>query len=517
VQHKTPAPAPAPVVALADRTARRWRDPSPADAVRLDPATVFAGGERNHHISNTAYPIAHDVSWGPYRVKRDDHAGVTARAFADIDDLSLYVHIPFCETRCSFCEYTVVSGKDLDDTAAYKDALLKEVAAYGVLLDGAKKRVHGIDIGGGTPAFVPAADIVDIVHALQQTFDCGSGDGGGISIETTPKLAAAEPDKLKAYVDVGISRISMGLQTIQPDLLKVLARDQNGIEHHHTAMQNMRRAGFGRINLDVMYGFADQSDESLAATLAHTIGLGPEFITLYRMRYKLTRISHQAPRATSTLVKGHAALARAVLEAAGYVASPGKNTFVRRDIRDPASSLSPDRTGTSAYLTHRVIEGMPYLGLGLGAQTFSHTTIAYNDGAVGKNLLPHRRAIEAGRLPIQDLYDLPRTQMMAKFVAVAFYFGEIDRLAFQQKFGVTVDDAFPDEVAFVKARGLMHETMGQCGTRPALSLTPEGARHFAGVIALFFAPSVQGYLVNRDPETATDMDQARRQALRIAS
>ncbi len=498
------------------RLPRRWRAPAPDDDVVHDPAAVFAAGLRNHHISNTAYPIAHERTWAPYRVPRADHEAVARGAFADVDDLCLYVHVPFCERRCAFCEYTVVSGRDLDDTAGYRDALLREIRRYAALVSDRPHRVRGIDIGGGTPAFVPAADIAAVVDALRAGFDCADA-GCGISIETTPKIAAAEPDKAKAWVDAGITRVSMGVQVTQPDLLKILERDENGVEHHHRAMAHLRSAGFERINLDVMYGFADQTEESLAATLRHTIALAPSFITLYRMRYKLTRISHQAPRATAALVKAHASLARRLLHEAGYVASPGKNTFVRRELAEAATSLSPDRTGTSSYLTHRVIEGMPYLGLGLGAQTFTHTTIAYNDGAVGKNLRPYLRSVDEGRLPIQDLYDLPRCHMMAKFVAVAFYFGEIDRAAFVDKFGVTVDDAFPDAVAFVKARGLMHETDGQCGRRPALSLTEEGAACFAGVIALFFAPSVQKFLLGRDPDTATDMDIARARALKIAS
>lgn len=500
--------------------ARRWRAPSSADQQQHDPADVYAAGLRNHHISNTAYPIAHETTWAPYRVGRDDHDAVVAGAFDDVDDLCLYVHIPFCETRCSFCEYTVVSGSDLDNTAGYRDALVREIDRYGALLRRRSHRIRGIDVGGGTPAFVPAADIAAVLEALRRNFDCSdasSRGGCGISIETTPKIAAADVDKLKAYVDAGITRISMGVQVIQPDLLKILARDENGVEHHGRAVDNMRAAGFDRINLDVMYGFADQSDESLAATMRHTIALAPSFITLYRMRYKLTRISHQAPRVTPSSVKAHARLARQLLEDAGYVASPGKNTFVKHELHEAASSLAPDRTGTSSYLTHRVIEGMPYLGLGLGAQTFTHTTIGYNDGAVGKNLLPYLRSVDAGRLPLQDLYDLPQRQMMAKFVAVAFYFGEVDRVSFADKFGVSVDEAFDAEVSFAKARGLMHETMGQCGTRPALSLTDDGARDFAGVIALFFAPSVQRYLIERDPETATDFDVARQKAIKIGS
>jgi len=259
--------------------------------------------------------------------------------------------------------------------------------------------------------------------------------------------------------------------------------------------------------------FADQSEDSLAATLRHCVELAPEYVTLYRMRYKLTRISHQASRVTVDHAKTHAALARAVLEAAGYEANPGKNTFVHRRLK----ASRPNDVGTSDYLTETVIQRTPYLGLGLGAQTFTHKTISYNEGSIGKNLLPYLRSVDVGRLPIQDLYALPSTHMMAKFVAVAFYFGEIDRQALTLKFGQTLEQAFPAEVDFVKSRGLMHETSGQLGTSEALSLTPEGARHFAGVIALFFAPAVQRYLVNREPNTATDMDVSRRKALRVTA
>ncbi len=487
----------------------RWVAPSPDDAVRCDPADVFAAGERNHHISNTAYPIAHERTWAPYRQTRDAYDAVVADAFSDVDDFCLYVHVPFCEVRCSFCEYTVVSGSDLDETAAYTAALVDEIGDYGRRLADRRRPIRGVDIGGGTPAYLDIEHLEAIVAALRGAFDVGDA---GFSIETTPRLAARDADKLKAYTALGIERMSMGVQVIQPDLLKVLERDGNGVEHHHQAMHNMRAAGCERVNLDVMYGFADQSLQSLEATLKHCIALGPEYVTLYRMRYKLTRISHQASRVSAAHAKSHAKLARAILEDAGYSANPGKNTFVHQR----AKSARPDDVGTSDYLTRRVIQGTPYLGLGLGAQTFTHTTISYNDGSVGKNLAPYLRAVDDKRLPIQDLYVLPAVQMMAKFVAVAFYFGEIDRPSFRAKFGVDVDDAFADEVAWAKAQGFMHDTGGQSGTSSALSLTSEGAAHFAGVIALFFAPSVQRTLIDRDPETATDMARAQAMAHKVA-
>jgi len=324
--------------------------------------------------------------------------------------------------------------------------------------------------------------------------------GSDVSIETTPKIAAAEPAKLAAYRRMGIDRISMGVQVIQPDLLKVLNREANGVESHLRAAANIRAAGFTRFNVDLMYGFADQSLPSWRATLQHAIELGPEYITLYRMRYKLTRISHQASAVTLDQVRPLAKLAKHMLSDAGYSANPGKTTYSR----------IPQDVGTSSYLAHRVMEGMPYLGLGLGAQSFTHTTISYNDGAVGKNLLPYHRSIEARRLPLQDLYDLPRRQMMGKMCAVSFYFGEIQREAFSVKFGVSLEDAFPAEVAFVLRRGLME------WTERALSLTPEGAAHVNGVIALFFAPAVQQYLIGRDADRSPDMHHNRQLATRVA-
>ncbi len=486
--------------------------PAAADAHYLPPELVFAAGQRNHHISNTAYPIAHERTWGPYRhADRSMYPGLIADAFSDVAAMSLYVHIPFCEVRCAFCEYTVVSGKQLLQTDVYRDALLQEIAAYGSLLgQGPAHPIRGIDIGGGTPAFVPADDIARILDALRTQFDCGAdGLGGGISIETTPRIAAAEPEKLQAWRRHGIERVSMGIQVIQPYLLKILGRDGNGLEHHQRAVGHIRNAGFERFNIDVMYGFADQSLQSLVATLAHTIALDPEYITLYRMRYKLTRISHQAPRVYLTMVKAHAKLARELLEAAGYHANPGKNTFVHHRVLRAAD------VGTSAYLRNRVIAGTPYLGMGLGAQSFTHRSISYNDGAVGKNLAPYLRAVNAGEFPIQDFYQLPLAHMMAKFVAVAFYFGEIDRVAFRDKFGLELEQAFPGQLSYVKKHGLMCESQGQNGTSAALSLTELGAQSFSSVIALFFAPSVQQYLIERDPESATDMERHRDRAERV--
>jgi oxygen-independent coproporphyrinogen-3 oxidase len=475
----------------------RWNEAAPADTQSFAPALVFEAGERNHHISNTAYPIAHGRTWGPYRVAaRDQHRSLVEQAFADTPEICLYAHIPFCEKRCSFCEYTVVGKDELGHTRTYMDHLLTELDMYSDLLG--RRRVTGFDIGGGTPSFVPAEQIQELVELARLRFDLAPGMR--ISIETTPRIAAAEPDKIRAYKRMGIDRISMGIQVIQPDLLKILNRDSNGVEHHHQAVKHIRQAGFDDFNVDLMYGFAGQSLESWQATLEHALQLSPEAITLYRMRYKLTRISHQADQVELEQVRELAAWAKLRLKQAGYLANPGKNTFCR----------VPNDTGTSDYICRRVVTGIPYLGLGLGAQTFTHNTISYNDGAVAKNLMPYFRSLDAGHLPLQDLYALPRVHMMAKMICVSFYFGAIHRAHFANKFGLSLEEAYPTEIAFAIERGLMQ------WTEQTLAMTPLGERHFSGLCALFHAPSVKQYLLERDPEKAEDMHLARRLALKVA-
>ena len=475
----------------------RWRDPVPADAVQHPPAEVFEAGLRNHHIANTAYPIAHQATFKPYRVGRSDQLARTQAGFEGFTDMCLYVHVPFCETRCSFCEYTVVSKQERDQTEVYVDALVRELELYDRALGLGQRRFHGLDIGGGTPSYLSADQIARILAAIHERVEFVAGSD--ISIETTPKLAAADPGKIARFRALGIDRISMGIQVIQPDLLVLLNRSDNGVDQHHRAVAAIREAGFTRFNLDLMYGFAGQSLDSWRATLDHAIALDPEYITLYRMRYKLTRISHQADAVSLAEIRPMAALAKQRLTEAGYHANPGKTTF---------SKLAGD-VGTSSYLAKRVQTGIPYLGLGLGSQTFTHTTIAYNEGAAAKQLRPYLDSVAADRLPIQDLYDLPARQMMGKMAAVSFYFGEIQRAPFEAKFGVSLEAAFPAELAFVLERGLMelHDD--------ALSLTPEGAQHTNGIIPLFAAPSIQRYLIERDPTRADDMVRNRKLAIRV--
>jgi len=492
-----------------------WNIASPLDQTAFDPARVFAAGLVQHHLANTAYPIGHVHTMRPYKVPRAQVQAVAIQAWQEIDRLGLYVHVPFCQARCSYCEYTVLDpAANPANEAPYFDLLLQELALYRQAIDTSTRTLAGFDIGGGTPSAARLDNIERVLTAVRRSFHLP--EDMVISIETTPRIAAAEPEKIAGYYRMGIRRISMGVQTVNPRLLDAVGRPHTSLDFNQRAVEAIRRAGFASFNVDVMYGFAGQSLESVEATLQHVFALTPEHITLYRMRYKGTRLAHQMEQVSLEQALAQGQLARELLLSAGYRGGPGKNTFSRL----------PGDPGTSHYLAERVVHGTPYLGLGLGAQSLSHHSLAYNAGAADKRLEHYRRQVQAGRLPIQDLYHLSLPAAMGKMISVSFYFGEIALDSFRRKFGLGLEEAFPAEVEFALREGLMEYHGGEVDApggwsagQPTLRLTEWGEQHVNGVIALFYAGAVKGHLVGLCLEQDFEdegMDRIRTQAMRIA-
>lgn len=427
---------------------------------------IYETGLLYHHYANTAYPLT-PQSFMKYRINDSDQVyDYVTSEWKKADELSLYVHIPFCKQRCRFCEYVVLENTDESVEDEYVDLLLKEMHMYSKILKG--KKIVGYDLGGGTPSKLSYRNLERITKAVTELFDIA--DGVVFSVETTPVIAANEPEKIRALYELGYRRISMGIQTVSERLLSELGREGSASVYER-AVDNIRKAGFTSFNIDLMYGFLYQTDNDFGNTIRYAVGLAPEHITLYRNRYKGTKLESEAGGVSVYKAIYQYRLAYTMLTDSGYAANIGKNTFSR--VRDDY--------GTSDYLTKRVINGTPYVGIGLGAQSFGMDYLAYNLGAAEKRMDRYRNAVEEGRLPIQDIYDLPKEESIAKMVSVAFYFAFIDLAAFRDRFGLDFCEYFRDEVGFVKQNKLMEEKDGR------LWLTARGADHINGVIPLFYS------------------------------
>ena len=427
---------------------------------------VFETGLLYHHYANTAYPLT-PHSFMQYRINdRDEIYDFVVSEWKKADALSLYIHVPFCKQRCKFCEYVVLEHTDEEIEDEYVELLLKEMQMYAKILKG--KKIVGYDLGGGTPTKLSVRNLTRITEAVNSLFQIEPGTV--FSVETTPVIAANEPEKIKALYDLGYRRISMGVQTVSEKLLNALGREGSA-SVYEKAVENIRKAGFESFNIDLMYGFLYQTDSDFTNTLRYAVGLKPEHITLYRNRYKGTKIESEAGGVSIYKAVYQYRLAYTVLTDSGYQANIGKNTFSR----------IPADYGTSDYLTKRVICGTPYVGMGLGAQSFGTDYLAYNLGAAEKRMERYKKAIQEGRLPIQDIYRLPQEESIAKMVSVAFYFAFVDLEAFKARFGLDFCEYFRDEVRFVLDNKLMELRDGR------LYLTPRGADNINGVIPLFYS------------------------------
>lgn len=355
---------------------------------------LFDRGSKLHHITNTAYPLT-PASLRKYAVKEEIKIReLLEKDFCNMDDLSLYVHVPFCKSKCRFCEYVVVSGDENELKDEYADAILKEIDLYSHII-GRDKNIVGFDIGGGTPTELGLSRIEKITNKLTQSFSLN--DNLIWSIETTPFNSVNKADELKGLHDLGFQRISMGVQTVNAKLLKKMERE-GGTLLYQKAVEAVRESGYTRFNIDLMYGFKEQSIEDFKSTIEYTVSLSPEYITLYEMRYKLTQIALDAFDVTQEKKNKQYEIAYEILMQNRYTGNYGKNTFSRIE----------NDYGTSDYLTNRVIKATPYLGLGAGAQSFGADYLAYNQGAATKSISKYIDYVNSGRFPIQDIYNLPQ-------------------------------------------------------------------------------------------------------------
>ena len=427
---------------------------------------IFDRGIKFHHYCNTAYPLR-PTSLAQYEIHDDREIyEAVKRNIESQEELCLYVHIPFCQARCRFCEYVVLDKPTENDPDNYVEHLLKEIEMYRKIIG--DKPIVGYDLGGGTPSYLTTENLTKITDAIKRF---NLKDNMYLSVETTPVIASNDIEKIKTLRKLGYNRISMGFQTVSEKLLESLGREGSSFIYEK-AVANVREAGFDRLNIDLMYGFLNQSDEDFANTIKYTIALKPEFITLYRNRYKGTKLEAESQGVTLYKVNRQYDIAYRLLKEAGYIANNGKNTF----------SKIPDDMGTSSYLTKRVIDATSYVGFGLGAQSFVGNYLAYNLGCADHKLEKYFEAIDAGKLPINDIADMPIDEVRAKAISVMFYFGFISMKAYKRRFNEDFKDVYNVQIRFLEENSLMEFV-----DEDTFMLTDYGAAHLYGIIPLFYS------------------------------
>ncbi len=203
----------------------------------------------------------------------------TGQDKAETVALGLYVHVPFCATTCDFCAFyqTVPKGEAV---ARYLEDIAREAALVDWKAGGPARRVETVFWGGGTPGLLKAKEIEQLGTTIL-------GHTGGQPAEWTVELAPATvtADRLAVLKALGVTRVSMGVQSFRPDLLDALGR-QHTVAQIHRAYELIRGAGFASVNLDLMFALPGQTEEQWRADLDEAMRLAPDHLSTYCLTFE---------------------------------------------------------------------------------------------------------------------------------------------------------------------------------------------------------------------------------------
>ena len=341
--------------------------------------------------------------------------------------LSLYFHIPFCDTVCFYCACNKIATKDRSKVEPYLKALEQEMLMQANLLDW-QRPVEQLHWGGGTPTFLSDEQMVWLMSRTKSLFNMLDNDEGQYSIEIDPREVS--PTTLRTLREIGFNRLSLGLQDLDERVQVAVNRVQSA-ELTFGVMQQARELGFKSVSLDLIYGLPHQSWMSFEKTLDEVIEARPDRLSVFNYahmptRFKLQRRINEAdlPGAADKLEIMHKAGEK--LQAAGYVFIGMDHFALPGDELALAQKEGHLHRNFQGYTTHAHCDLLAFgvSSIGNVGNTFSQNVKTLDEyyAAIEKNTLPIERGLVLNRDDVirQDVI----TQLICQF---ALNFNQIDQ------------------------------------------------------------------------------------------
>ena len=362
------------------------------------------------------------------------------RAFgASSKTLSLYIHIPFCESLCTYCGCNVViRKKDERFGDEYIACLEQEMALISQHL-GRRKEVRQLHWGGGTPTFLNESQIERLYVTTQKYFDIDPD--GEIAIEIDPRTI--DRSKVRKLRALGFNRVSMGIQDFSEDV----QREVNRYQPYRIVKEFndwCRELKFDSVNFDLIYGLPRQTWQSFQDTIAKTVALRPDRIALYSFAYVPWLKKHQQKIDTALLPSSDAKLdiflhARDALVAAGYKPIAMDHFALGTDELARAFDSS---TLYRNFMGYTVKPADEYIGLGVTSIGFLENTYVQNH----KALPAYYQALKDGHLPVERGMVLSEDDTIRQWTINSLMCRfAVDKRAFEQKFLLNFDTYFTQE------------------------------------------------------------------------
>ena len=389
--------------------------------------------------------------------------------------LSLYVHIPFCQSLCYFCTCNKIITKNPERAQLYLRYLGREVDLYVARL-GAGQAASQLHLGGGTPTFFTDDDLRALMSMLRRSFNLAPG--GEYSIEVDPRTV--DPNRLAALADMGLNRLSLGVQDFDATVQKAVHRIQE-TSRVFALVEAARRSTFDSVSIDLIYGLPLQTPESFERTLAQVQALRPDRIALYAYAHFPERFKPQRRIVMAELPSALArttmlSRARAVFEDAGYV-YVGMDQFSLPDdalaVAKRQGRLYRNFQGYSAQRDCDLI--------GLGVSAIGRVGPIYGQNA--KTLDDYYDHLNQGRLPVVRGLALSRDDLLRRTVIMSLMCqGQLQFEPVEQAYLIDFRAYFASELEALR------ELVGQglvTVTDSDIQVTP-GGWFFLGAVAMVF-------------------------------
>jgi oxygen-independent coproporphyrinogen-3 oxidase len=391
----------------------------------------------NYFVSN--YP--------PYSFWRTEKIGEVDAALGRLPapgtPLGIYLHIPFCRKRCHFCYFRVYTDKDSAAIKAYLDLAVQELELYARQPFIGGRKPQFVYFGGGTPSFLSESQLRELTDRMKRILTWEEAEE--VTFECEP--GTLTDHKLKTIRDIGVTRLSLGVENFSDHILDINGRAHRTKEilrSYHFA----RELDFPQINIDLIAGMVEETEENWRECVQKTIQLSPDSVTIYQMEVPYNTGIYQEMKAQGKLVapvadwqtkRNWVDYAFQELEKVGYHVASGytavKNTertrFVYRDSLWQGADL-----------------------LGLGVASFSHVGGTHFQNE--HDFEPYLASLRQGKLPIYRALTPTNEERLIREIVLQLKLGKISQSYFERKFGVKILSQFRDTFQKLDGWGVLN-------------------------------------------------------------
>jgi oxygen-independent coproporphyrinogen-3 oxidase len=420
----------------------------------------------NYFVSN--YPPF--SFWSPDNVSEATNA--LNRPPTPGNPLGLYLHIPFCRKRCHFCYFRVYTGKKSQEIRDYIDCAIKELTMYSKLPFVGGRKPKFVYFGGGTPSYLSTEQLRRLTDEMKALFPWDEAEE--ITFECEPGTLTEK--KLRVLGEIGVTRLSLGVENFDPHILELNGRAHLGKEIDR-AYTIARDVGFPQINIDLIAGMMDETDENWQRCIEKTIEMAPDSVTIYQMEIPFNTTIYQrmkdegkltAPVADWEDKRRWVAEAFAAFEDAGY---------------DIGSAYTAVRNSQKTKFVYRdeLWAGADLIGAGVASFGHVNGTHFQNEHNIGA----YSERVNKGELPIYRALTPSNDERLIREMVLQLKLGHINIEYFNQKFGVDITERFAENFEELTEDGYLSRSNGN------LVLNRDGLLVVDSLLHGFFLPEHQ--------------------------